>query len=309
MVAFVFENSLVQWLAESAAVSDDVAVGIGDDAAVLNRMGTQSVLTTDLICDGTHFESEQVTASQIGRKAMAVNLSDIAAMAAEPVAAFVSLLAARNTSQQYLQELMMAARQLASGYGCVLAGGDTNVWDGRLVVNVAVIGRATERGPLLRAGAKPGDVLLVTGSLGGSIGGHHLEFAPRIHEAQLLHRRYKLNAGMDISDGLAIDLRRLGAASGCGAVLNSASIPVSDVIKRTVPESSQQQLRALGDGEDFELLLAASPSEADRILRDQPLDVPVTAIGRCVEQREFWLVDGDRRIPLPSIGYEHGLER
>ena len=303
------ENLLVQWLRDNVPGFPSVAVGIGDDAAVLKPQHAQTVLTTDLICDGTHFNSEHATPRQIGRKAMAVNLSDIAAMAAEPLAAFVSLALPTGTNQAYVEELMAAAQCLANEFDCALAGGDTNTWDGRLAINVAVIGRVPERGPLLRSGANSGDVLLVTGHLGGSIEGRHFSFTPRINEALLLSEKYQLTAGMDISDGLAIDLRRLGAASGCGTTVNGSAIPISEAVKQTVVDHSEQQLRALGDGEDFELLLAASPGEAERILNDQPLGVPITAIGTCTDEQEFWLVEDDRRIPLPTAGYEHGYTR
>lgn len=304
------ENSLIRWLSQDApAPSHDLLVGIGDDAAVLRQLNSSAVVTTDLICDGTHFHAEDATPRQIGRKAMAVNLSDIAAMAAEPVAAFVSLLLPKDTSQQYAIELMSAAKQRASDFGCTLAGGDTNVWSGPLAVNVLIIGKTTSRGPLLRSGAKPGDLLLVTGKLGGSMEGHHFEFTPRITEALLLHERYRLNAGMDLSDGLSLDLRRLCEASGCGAEVDAASLPISNTAKRLTKKVSERTQRALGDGEDFELLLSAPPDEAKRILAQQPLDVPITAIGKCLAQPELWIREGETRMPLPHLGYEHGRSK
>lgn len=299
------ENSLVRWLdAYPQPKAKYVPLGIGDDAAVIQwaRAEQQTVITTDLIADGTHFLSDQHTAAEIGRKAMAVNLSDIAAMAAEPVAAFVSLLLPRDTSDEYTKQLMSAAIKLANSFDCVVAGGDTNVWDGALAINVLVVGRVADA-PLLRSGASPADTLLVTGSLGGSIAGHHLQFQPRIREALWLTQNFTINAGMDLSDGLALDLRRLCKASRCGAEIDSAALPISDQV-----ESSERQAKirhALGDGEDFELLLAVPSDVAERILNHPERTFPISAVGRCTSGNEIWLTSSDERIPLPTLGYEH----
>lgn len=300
------ENDFVHWLRNYAQPPvPQITVGIGDDAALL-RLDRPAVVTSDLLCDGTHFERASCTAEQIGRKAMAVNLSDIAAMAAHPVAAFVSLLLPGDATETFCQQLMEAAMQLAHGFDCQLAGGDTNTCSDRLAISVTIVGEATERGPLLRSGAEPGDVLLVTGSLGGSLAGHHFEFTPRIREALLLHERYRLHAGLDLSDGLAMDARRLATASNVGIDLDASNIPISPAARTMSDNEDEALLRALGDGEDFELLLAVPPAEAQKMLAEQPLSVPLTAVGSCFAGDGRWLVQDGNRQELPRVGYEHG---
>jgi len=306
----VRENSLISWLQQldlsgQNRSAKDVLHGIGDDAAVLRTSG-DIVVTTDLICDGTHFKLEECTPRQIGRKAIAVNLSDIAAMAARPTAAFVSLLLPSSFTRSMTSELMLGLIDLASEFECSVAGGDTNVWQGKLVVNVVIIGKATNRGPLLRNGAQPGDVILVTGALGGSLAGHHLNFQPRVQEALQLHEKFLLHAGMDLSDGLAMDLARICQASGCGAEIHVESLPISSAVKQLSTSRDQQFKRALGDGEDFELLIAAPEDEAARIVSDQPLNIPITAVGHFLSGSNIWLNKAGNRWPLPHIGYEHG---
>jgi len=151
---------------------------------------------------------------------------------------------------------------------------------------------------------------LVTGELGGSRLGKHLDFVPRVSEALTLHRQYDLHAGMDISDGLALDLSRICAASGVGAVLEAKSIPVAPAAGQWAETSLSGRSpldHALSDGEDFELLLTAPPKVADRILRDNPLDIPITKVGHCVDQPGLCLAaaDGSKQT-LDAVGFEHG---
>ncbi len=151
------------------------------------------------------------------REALAVNLSDLAAMAARPLAAVIALALPRHDALRIAQELYEGLLPLAERYGVAIAGGDTNSWDAPLAVAITLLGTPGPRGPLLRSGARPGDRILVTGAFGGSILDRHFDFEPRVHEALLLASRYDLHAGIDVSDGLSLDLSRLAAASGCGA--------------------------------------------------------------------------------------------
>lgn len=307
------ERQFVDWLAKRLPESRHLRLGAGDDAAVLAwSHGRDMVVTTDAITDQVDFILSEVDPQLVGRKALAVNLSDLAAMAAEPVAVVVSLVipragAAGRTALELAIALYEGLIPLAEEFGVAIAGGDTNTWDGPLAISVTAIGRTTERGPLTRSGAKPGDWLLVTGALGGSILGRQLHAEPRVREALLLNERYELHAGMDISDGLALDASRLAAASGCGAALELASIPVSPAAVRLAEQTGRPPIEhTLGDGEDFELLLAAPPDAAERMVREQPLEVSIARIGRCVEQAGLWQIDEiGATTPLEPRGYEH----
>lgn len=303
------ERALVEWLEGALPPHPLLRLGIGDDAAVLKWAdGGDVVVTTDAITDSVDFRIAEVTREQIGHKALGVNLSDLAAMAAEPIAAVVSLVLPRCDALELAIGLYRGLLPLAEQFGVAVAGGDTNVWDGPLAISVTAIGRVMPRGPLTRSGARPGDLVLVTGSLGGSLLGRHLAVEPRVREALLLHDRYDLTAGMDISDGLALDASRLAAASRCGVALNLDAVPVSVDAARLAQSSGQSPLaHALGDGEDFELLLTAGPDAAEAMLREQPLDVPLTRIGEVVEQPGLWHVGAGAGglEPLESSGFLH----
>ena len=303
------EKKLVDWIQNCFGIPDaQLLCGVGDDAAVLRAPQRDLVVTTDLIADGPHFDSRQATPEQIGRKAMAVNLSDIAAMAATPVCAFVSLLVPHQSSQDHVEAIMQSIIELGRQFDCPIAGGDTNCWDGKLAINITVVGKVSAGGPMLRSSAVVGDYLLVTGVLGGSIAGHQFDFTPRIREALLLWENYDVHAGMDLSDGLAVDLRRMCAQSGCGADVFIENLPVSAAAKQLSDSNEESVRRALGDGEDFELLLAVPEAEARRILHEQPLEVPVTHIGVCESGDKVWQRVGQQRSELPRVGYEHGSQ-
>jgi thiamine-monophosphate kinase len=302
------EREFIQWLAEHLPPSPHLRLGIGDDAAVLRwSEGRDLVVTTDTITDQVDFRLHEVDPRQVGHKALAVNLSDLGAMAAEPVAAVVSLVMPREGALELARELYLGMLPLAEAFRIAIAGGDTNTWDGPLAISVTALGRTTDRGPLTRSGARVGDALLVTGALGGSILGRHLAVEPRVREALELHAAYELHAGMDVSDGLALDASRLAAASGCGVAIDLDAVPISADAVRLAATTGRTPLdHALGDGEDFELLLAANQEVAERIVREQPLAVQVTRIGAFVEQAGLWRRDGEGDLtPLPPTGYQH----
>jgi thiamine-monophosphate kinase len=240
-----------------------------------------------------------------------VNLSDLAAMAAQPQAAFVSLALPRAGGLALAKDLYEGLLGMAQQFDVTIAGGDTNSWDGPLVVAVTALGRVTGRGPLVRSGARPGDDILVTGSLGGSILGRHLDFTPRVREALWLHQHFELHAGMDISDGLSLDLSRLAEASGCGALVEVERVPVSSAahsLAATHPHTTSALEHALSDGEDFELLLAVPPAESQRMLNSPDLPLPITRIGTIVAEPGLWQARaGGSPVPLPARGYEHSM--
>lgn len=296
------EANLIAWLRQRLPQREHVLVGPGDDAAVL-RVSANLVVTTDLLMDGVDFVLHEVDPRRVGRKSLAVNLSDLAAMAARPVAAFVSLCLPRQGGAALAKALYEGMLPLADEFGCSIAGGDTNSWDGPLVINVTALGEVTPAGPLLRSGAQPGDALLVTGELGGSLAGHHFDFTPRVREALQLIEHYQLHAGTDLSDGLSTDLSHLCQESGLAAIVEEAALPL-----RAVPGNDAG--RALRDGEDFELLLAVPPAEAARLLAEQPLaGVKLTRVGEFMSGQGMQLRSPAGTLrPLVPQGYEHKLE-
>jgi len=288
-------------------------LGAGDDAAVIRLAHSpECVVTVDMLTDGVDFELHAVDLFRVGHKALAVNLSDLAAMASRPIAAVVALALPRRGGMDIGVRLYDGLIALAERYQVAIAGGDTNTWDGPLVISVTALGEVSSNGPLRRGNAKPGDQILVTGDFGGSILGHHLDFLPRVDEALLLNGRYRLHAGTDVSDGLSIDLSHIVEESRCGAVIHTEAIPISPAARRLAGQRSDGLSpldHALADGEDFELILAASPDEARRILADQPLQIPVTKIGEFVAEPGLWTVDAHgQRNPLAPQGYQHEMD-
>ena len=306
------EFEFIDWLRKRVPDHPCLVLGPGDDAAILN-LGQDSncVVTSDLLTDEVDFDLRETDASRIGRKALAVNLSDLAAMAAEPVAALVSLALPRNGALALAKQLYQGLLPLAEEFQLSVAGGDTNCWNGPLALSITAIGRVTSRGPLQRNKARPGDELIVTGCLGGSILGKHLDFNPRVNEALLLNQQYDIHAAIDISDGLSLDISRLVSESGCGAEIQLEKIPVSGPARQLAQMKNNGRTpldHALSDGEDFELILAVPRDEATRLLQEQPLEIPLTRIGTCTDDRGLWSVndDGDRAT-LPPRGFEHGV--
>jgi thiamine-monophosphate kinase len=307
------EKALIHWLRNRLPTHPLLKLGIGDDAAILDMRGTaECVVTVDALMDGVDFQLEKIDPRRAGRKALAVNLSDLAAMAAEPLAGVVALVLPKTGGLELAIELYEGMLPLAEQHGLVIAGGDTNSWDGPLVVSITLLGKVTPRGALRRGGAKAGDRILATGAFGGSILSRHLDFEPRVAESLLLNERYELHAGIDVSDGLSLDLSRMAEESGCGAMLQLDKIPIADDARRLATQLSDGSTpldHALGDGEDFELLLAVSPAEARRILADQPLAVPITEIGEMISESGLWQREGNgERIPLKPRGWEHEFD-
>ncbi len=304
------ESDLIAWLRRRLPPHPLLRLGPGDDAAILRMAETEEcAITVDLLSDGVDFRLSEIDPRRAGHKAMAVNLSDLAAMAARPLASVVAVCLPREGGGRLAQSLVEGMLPLAERYNLTIAGGDTNSWDGPLVISITLLGAITPNGPLPRSGAQPGDRILVTGALGGSILGRHLDFEPRVREALLLNDRYQLHAGIDISDGLSVDLSHLVEESRCGAVLHTANVPIhpdASILAKQQPEMGTALDHALGDGEDFELLLAVPPADAKVLLDDQPLDVPLTDIGEFIAERGMWRIDAQgERSELSPRGWQH----
>jgi thiamine-monophosphate kinase len=300
------EFAYIDWLRKRTPPAAGVLVGPGDDCAVLRPPARPQLVTTDMLLEGSCFRLAEAGPRRVGRKAIAVNLSDIAAMAGVPTAAVVSVGFPRSGGRELAELLYLGMREMADQFDVPLVGGDTNSWDGPLSISVTVLGEATERGPVLRSGAKVGDWVMVTGPLGGSILGHHLDFMPRVREALALHQVAELHAMIDVSDGLAKDLHHICEESRCGAVLIAEAIPITDTARDLAARDGRSPLdHALSDGEDFELVFTASPADGERLLREQAVPgIAVVRIGEIVAEG-YWLDRSGTREPLGPQGYEH----
>jgi thiamine-monophosphate kinase len=304
------EHAFIDWIKRRVPKSSRMTLGPGDDAAIVAwaDFPYDCVATTDMLLDGSCFRLEEAGPVRVGRKSMAVNLSDIAAMAARPVAALVSVGLPRKGGRHLAEKLFAGMQQMAELFQVPIVGGDTNSWNGPLVISVTLLGEVTDRGAVKRSGARPGDWLITTGPLGGSILSKHLDFLPRVPEALELHRAVPIHAMIDISDGLARDLHQLCKASSCGAILQADRIPISRDAEKLALTSGQTPLEhALGDGEDFELLMAIPESHARKLIDIQPLaGVELHCIGTFVDE-EVWIDHGDGPQPLAPLGYDHTL--
>ncbi len=302
------ENALVRWLQERFRDRPDcVEVGIGDDAAVLRLGGARIAITADMLLDEVHFDTRAHAYDLIGRKALACSLSDCAAMACFPRAATVSVALTDAMSLADVQHLYEGMAVIAGEFACAVVGGDTTSWSGPLAIDVAVVAEPmSQRGPILRSGARLGDAIYVTGPLGGSLLGKHLSFTPRIAEAARLAPLTGVHAMMDISDGLSMDLHRLCEASRCGAELETRLLDavVSDAARELADRDGRPPLdHALADGEDFELLVVGE----DGLARIESTLMPVGRITAAMpEGAPIHLVSGEgRKVPVEPRGFEH----
>ncbi|MEW6360052.1 MAG: thiamine-phosphate kinase [Planctomycetota bacterium] len=285
-----------------------VVIGIGDDCAALDVRGDElCLITIDMLLDGTHFLLGEATPEEIGWKSIACSLSDVAAMGCEPTAAVVSVGFTKKIDDDFIDRFHNGITDICRRYGVDLVGGDITSGKGRLAISVAVLGRDAGLAPVTRAGAQPGDAILVTGSLGGSALGKHLRFHPRVSEGIYLNRSADLHAMIDISDGLAADLNHIAEESGVGAALDAEAIPISKDARKLARKSGKPPLEhALGDGEDYELLFTVPVHDVERLIADQPLAVPLTRIGEITTGKGLVLRRKDGSVePLAPRGWEH----
>jgi len=302
----VTEDEITAWFAAQRPLSPDrFPIGIGNDMAqVALAEGASVLITTDMLLEGTHFDLAVATLEQVGYKSMATSLSDCAAMATIPLAAVVAVALPQGFGESRLKQLHAGIVRAGDRYNCPLVGGDITTWrqGGRLAVSVAMLSKPAGHAAVTRAGAKVGDVICVTGSLGGSGRGKHLDFTPRVQEALTLARTVDVHAMMDISDGLSTDLNRICAQSRVGALVDAASIPVS----AAALNEPDPLAAALDEGEDFELLFVLSPDGWEELRRSWSGSVPVTAIGSITEGRgmQIAMPDGGG-VELKPGGYEH----
>ncbi len=310
------EFALLERIKQKLAHQDaDVVVGPGDDAAAFRTDGnTLALLTTDMLVENVHFSRKVLSLAQIGEKAISVNLSDIAAMGGTGRFAVVSLAVPAKISVEQVEELVDGMEKAAARYGLAIVGGDTVTSLSGLVINVSLTGEVEPERLLLRSGARPGDALIVTGHLGRAeahrLNGRYCSVQPRAEEARKISDKGCVHAMIDISDGLASDLKRICEASKTGADLELASLPISDDTRSLAQAARRDALElALTGGEDFELLFTISAGDEQGFMRSMKtsLDIPLTRIGTMTGAAgEVMLVSEDgTRKPLVQNGYEH----
>jgi thiamine-monophosphate kinase len=310
------ERSFVARLLSRIAADPRLEVPPGDDAAVLRPpAGRRTVVTVDMLMEGTDFVlGPDCSPREVGHKALAVNLSDLAAMAARPEAAVVSVALPRQGGDAIGKGLLDGILPLAAAHGVVLAGGDTNAWDGPLVISITAIGSVPPGRAWRRDGARVGDLLVVSGACGGSLLGRHLAVAPRCREALAIAEHFAVHAAIDVSDGLTLDLARMMEASGTAAVVDLAAVPIhADALRMAAePGDGLSPLEhALGDGEDFELLLAMPVAEAHRLVAEGVAltGTPFTVVGEVVAGHGLASRAADgATTPLVPRGYEHAFD-
>lgn len=305
------ERELIARLLPTLPRNDSVVISAGDDCAVLDLGGQEYLLfKADAVVESVHFTRETPPES-VGRKALARCLSDIAAMAGKPVAALVTLGLPAKFDVSGVDRLYAGLNRLAGDCGVAIVGGETTTNPGGIFISVALIGTAAKSKCLLRTGAKPGDAVFVTGRLGGSLVGKHLHFEPRLAEARWLADHFRVTAMIDLSDGLASDLRHILKASDVGAELLSSAIPISREAKRSARAESSAKpplLAALTDGEDFELLFTVPPKTSVALLdawKKQFPKLPLTCIGKITAEPGLRLRDKHGIRTLELHGYTH----
>lgn len=308
----VGEFALIRRLTGHWPKRPDVAVGVGDDVAVVSPEGSSFdfLLTSDAVIEGRHFMPDDAP-ERIGHKAVARALSDLAAAGGEPLWALIDLAASADTEVARVEGFYRGASATASRYGLALVGGDTAQGSG-LQLHVFAVGRVPRGRALLRAGARPGDALYVTGTLGGSRAGRHLDFEPRLAEGQWLRAGGWASAAIDLSDGLASDLRHLCERSGVGARVEVGRLPVSEAA-RAPRDEHPAWAHAATDGEDFELLFSVHADRAG--LFEQAWAAagltPCARIGEFVPGDDIdWIGVTDHRAARNVLrGFDHFRDR
>lgn len=306
------EFELIARLTRSLPTNTSTVVGAGDDCALIDLgLADRLVLfKTDAITEGIHF-TKTAPPEKIGRKALARSLSDVAAMAGTPTHALVTLALPDNFDSGFVERIYAGLRALADQQGIAIVGGETTRNPERMLLSVSVLGTVEKGKSPLRSGSTPGDAIFVTGELGGSLSGKHLDFEPRLAEARWLASHFSIHAMIDISDGLAGDLRHILKASQVGAELLSDAIPISRAAGSAARGASSARpplLAALTDGEDYELLFAVAAREAAPLLdawRKQFPELRLSCIGRITAEPGLTIRDKKGVQPLSAHGYVH----
>ncbi len=326
------EFELIKLLTHDLPGTPQLVVGVGDDCSVYEISKNRYLLATcDMLIEGVHFSKRTASPFLIGCKAMACSLSDIAAMGGEPLFALVSIGLPETTTEEFVQDLYVGIRSMCRDYQVVLAGGDTVRSPDKIVIDVSMIGECPGGTFVLRSGAKAGDAIVVTGSLGDSAAGldllegklsdsdterrselieAHLAPEPRCEQGKYLAENFEIHAMIDLSDGLAGDLAHICESSKLGARVHADKLPVSKTLADFCWNSGVNPLQyALSGGEDYELLFTLAPRELKRLMSEWPeeFDVPLVHIGemdKAVTGIHLVATDGSGR-PLDVRSFEH----
>src|SRR5438552_8668864 len=309
------ELELIQQLTRSLPGNDFVVLGAGDDCAVLDLKipGQWLLFKTDAVVEGVHFTRAD-SPEAIGHKALARCLSDIAAMAGTPRAALITVALPREFEPSFVEAIYRGINSCAGRYDTAVVGGETTSNPERILISVALIGTVARDKCVLRSGSKAGDAIFVSGELGGPRAGKHLDFEPRLAEARWLAENFVIHSMIDLSDGLASDLRHLLRASQIGAELLSDSIPISRAARlqaRTESSRKPPLVAALTDGEDFELLFTIASKDAVRLLdawKERFPTLRLTCIGKITPEPGLRIRDKTGVQPLTAHGYVHFQE-
>ncbi|MGB0595416.1 MAG: thiamine-phosphate kinase [Rubripirellula sp.] len=306
------EQAFLAYLRGRCRHLPQVAVGIGDDAAVINPSDGQLVACTDQIIDGTDFDSRRFELdghrwADVGFKSIAINLSDMAAMGGKPRSVLVTIALPNQNPSRIAGDVYEGILEAAAEYDLAIAGGDISVYDGPLSISVTLLGSVPSGKAWLRSGAQEGDAIFVSGAVGGSLRGRHLRPQPRIELAKRIRElEICVHAAIDISDGLSLDLDRLCASSGVGAELDAEAIPIhADAIERAQETGCTPWEHAWRDGEDFELIVTMNQEDAKQISKID-LGVPLTCIGEIVGRTGMWKRNLGKLERLMPQGYVHG---
>ncbi len=308
------EREFHDWLSRRlTSTAPDVIAGAGsDDCAIMDTSAiTRLAVSTDTIVEGTHFNAED-DPLMIGTKAVMAALSDLAASGCQPKWGLVALTMRKGLGDRWAMRLMEGIAGGAKRYGMSIVGGDTTSAYGPTNVNVTVMGSPYREEAVRRDQAKSGDLILVTGELGGSILGKHMRFDPRFREMETLLSVVPVNSAMDITDGLALDLTRLLAASNLGATIEETEIPVSDAARELSLKSGKSpMLHALSDGEDFELLATVphgTLSEIMKVWKESGIKTKLSCIGRIENAQGLRMASREGTVrQLPPTGYDHSF--
>jgi thiamine-monophosphate kinase len=331
------ESEIISRLRNIARITDGVLVGIGDDAAVIRTAdGRDLIACCDLMVEGVHFRSEWAPPRLLGRKALAVNLSDVAAMGGIPKFALISIAVPARFGSDFIDELFNGMFEMANTSGVSIIGGDTSGSRDSLFIDVSVIGECESGRAVTRRGARPGDIIYVSGSLGASAFGlflledgfriddskdaidatgrravlKHLAPEPRLSLGRALGEAGLATAMVDISDGLSTDLWHILDESGCGAIIHAEAIPIDEcVCSAASNKAGTDPLRlALDGGEEYELLFTVRPENQQRIAElSTASGVALTALGEIVERGGLRLERDGALEPVQPAGYQHRI--